>query len=354
MSFLFYLGHPAHFHLFKYTIIELKEKGHDVIILIKKKDILEDLLQSAGLTYFNINPKGRADNKFSIAWNLLKRDVQFFRFALRYKPDLMIGTSAEITHVGKLLGIPSIVVNEDDAEAVPLFAKLAYPLSTHILAPDCCRVGKWDSKKISYNSYHELAYLYPGRFIPDQSVIEKMNPLQPYFILRFAKLNAHHDTGVTGITTQLAEQVIAKLGNHGRVYITSERELEPQFEKYRINIPPLDIHQALYFAQMYIGDSQTMASEAAVLGTPSLRFNDFVGRLSYLEDLEHNYGLTTGIKTNEPEKLLNKIDEFLNTPDLKKEWSIRRTKMLSEKIDLTAFMVSLFENYPSTARKKTI
>jgi len=243
------------------------------------------------------------------------------------------------------------VVNEDDAEAVPLFVKLAYPLATHILAPDCCRVGKWESKKISYKGYHELAYLYPGRFIPDQSVIKKMNPDEPYFILRFAKLNAHHDTGVTGITTRLAEQVISKLAKHGRIYITSERELEPQFEKYRINIPPSDIHQAMYFAKMYIGDSQTMASEAAVLGTPSLRFNDFVGRLSYLEDLEHNYQLTFGIKTNEPEKLLSKIDELLSTPDLKKVWDERRKKMLANKTDVTRFMVDLFENYPDSLRR---
>lgn len=39
------MGHPAHFHLFKNTIILLKEAGHDVKILIKKKDILEDLLK---------------------------------------------------------------------------------------------------------------------------------------------------------------------------------------------------------------------------------------------------------------------------------------------------------------------
>jgi predicted glycosyltransferase len=33
---------------------------------------------------------------------------------------------------------------------------------------------------------------------------------------------------------------------------------------------------------LYIGDSQTMAAEAAVLGIPSIRFNSFVGKLVYL------------------------------------------------------------------------
>ena len=104
----------------------------------------------------------------------------------------------------------------------------------------------------------------------------------------------------------------------------------------------------LFNADLYIGDSQTMAAEAAVLGTPSIRFNDFVGKLGYLEELEHKYGLTFGIKTSEPERLLQKVGELLNTPMLKEKWQKRRQKMLSEKIDVTAFMVWLIENYPES------
>src|SRR5690606_13332766 len=103
-------------------------------------------------------------------------------------------------------------------------------------------------------------------------------------------------------------------------------------------------------ASLYIGDSQTMAAEAAVLGTPSIRFNDFVGKLGYLEELEHKYGLTYGIKTSEPEKLLAKIDELLSFPHIKDEWAKRRDKMLSEKIDVTAFMVWFIENYPASVK----
>ena len=57
-------------------------------------------------------------------------------------------------------------------------------------------------------------------------------------------------------------------------------------EKFKIRIKPDDIHHVLYFAEMFIGDSQTMAAEAAVLGTPSLRFSDFTGKLNYLNELE--------------------------------------------------------------------
>jgi uncharacterized protein len=349
MKYLFYLGHPAHFHLFKNTINELNSKNHSIQIVIKKKDVLEELLKSEGWTYKNIYPRERKDNKFSIALSLLVRDWAFLKIARNFKPDLMIGTSAEITHIGKLLSIPSVVVNEDDAEVVPLFAKLSYPFASNILVPSGCSVGKWDSKTIFYQGYHELAYLHPNKY---KTVPEKLsaNRKQKIFFIRFAKLTAHHDEGKSGISNQLAYIIIERLSKEGRVYISSERVLDEKLEKYRIKLQPSEVLNFLASSDLYIGDSQTMTAEAAVLGIPSIRFNDFVGKLSYLEELEHKYGLTYGIKTSEPEKLLEKIDELLSFPNIKEEWQKRRMKMLSEKIDVTAFMVWFIENYPASVK----
>lgn len=349
MRFIFYLGHPAHFHLFRNIVSELNKRDHEVKILIKKKDILENLLQHAGWKYENILPKGRKDNRFSIAFGLLIRDKQLLRIARVFKPDLLLGTSAEIGHIGRLLNIPSIVFNEDDFDAVPLFSYLSYPFASTILAPSPCKVGKWSYKAIHYEGYHELAYLHPIHFKQDKKRIKKLACNNGrYFILRFAKLTAHHDSRVGGISDEFGQRIIKQLEMSGRVFITSEREMAPQFEKYRTHLNPLDIHHALYYADLYIGDSQTMAAEAAVLGTPSIRFNDFVGKLGYLEELEHQYGLTYGIKTSEPEKLFQKIDELLAVPNLKEEWQARRRKMLADKIDVTAFMVWFIENYPES------
>ena len=62
----------------------------------------------------------------------------------------------------------------------------------------------------------------------------------------------------------------------------------------------------MHTSDLYIGDSQTMAAETAVLGIPSIRFNNFVSKLGYLEELEKTYGLTFGIKQGESKKLLSK------------------------------------------------
>ena len=169
------------------------------------------------------------------------------------------------------------------------------------------------------------------------------------FFIRFAKLTAWHDEKKTGITDELAERIIALLEKYGKVHVSSERELAPQFEKYRVKIKTFDILHVLYYADLYIGDSQTMTAEAAVLGTPSLRFNDFVGKLGYLEELEHKYDLTYGIPTDEPEKLYAKIDELMQHQNLKVEWKVKREKMLAQTIDTTKFLVWFFENYPKSA-----
>ena len=349
------MGHPAHYHLFRNVIAILKSNNREVSILIKKKDVLGYLLERSLFPFTNILPGGRKDSKIGMALGLFKRELAMLRFCLNRRPDMLIGTSSEITHVGKLLGIPSIVVNEDDYDAVPLFSYFAYPLANSILAPVSSPTGSpggfWERKTIHYEGFHELAYLHPIRFKPHKELIaSRLDFSKPYIILRFAKLTAHHDKNKSGITTGIAQEIINRTKAKYGIYITSERRLEACFDPYRITIDPIYIHHALYYAHMYIGDSQTMAAEAAVLGTPALRFNDFVGKLGYLEELEKRYGLTYGFRTSEAGRMYQKIEDLSNTPNLKRVWQKKREKMLSEKMDVTGFMVWFIENYPGSVR----
>jgi hypothetical protein len=99
---------------------------------------------------------------------------------------------------------------------------------------------------------------------------------------------------------------------------------------------------------MYIGDSQTMAAEAGVLGTPFVRFNGFVGRIGYLAELENTYKLGFGINPDDPQKLLSTVEELMNTENLKSIFAKRREKMLKDKIDVDKFMTWFIENYPGS------
>ena len=352
MKIVVYLGHPAHFYNYKNVIPKLKEDGHQVEILIKKKDVLQELLDNAGMPYHNILKEGRKDSKLGILWGTLKRAWRLNAFCAKFKPDILTGTSVENSWIGKLRHIPVININEDDADVVPKYAKLSYPWADEILTPVVCDNGRWNEKSVKYNGYHELAYLHPDNFTPDRSVVEKYFPTDtPYFLIRFAKLKAHHDTGIKGIGTEIAQNLIDILLPHGRVFISSERELEPRFEPYRIHIRPIDMHHVMAFADLYLGDSQTMAAEAGVLGVPFIRCNDFVGRIGYLRELEDVYHLGFGIKTNETDRLYETVRTLLSMQDRAAVFQERRRRMLSEKIDFAAFLTWFIENYPESKAK---
>ncbi|MDL2262944.1 DUF354 domain-containing protein [Bacteroidales bacterium OttesenSCG-928-I21] len=347
MNIAIFLGHPAHFHLYKNVAKNLIQHNQHVQFVIKKKDILEKLLQDAGLS-FSVIREERSDSKLGLIKSVFQMETEMYRFLRKNKIDILSGTT--LSFAGRVLARKKVIVTgEDDANIVPMYANLVYPFATEILTPNVCDNGRWNKKSTKYNSFQKLAYLHPNQFTPDKTVVGKyFSADKPYFLLRFAKLNAHHDTGIHGINTDIAQQLIDILKPHGNIYITSERELEPQFEKYRLAINPLDIHHVMAYAKLYIGDSQSMAVEAAMLGVPSIRFNDFAGRIGVLEELEQTYQLTYGIKSSNPDKLYNIIKELIEMKNLHEEFQLRRQKMLSEKIDVTAFMTWFIENYPES------
>jgi predicted glycosyltransferase len=347
MKILFYLGHPAHYHLFKNAIWYFKANDHSVHILIKKKDVLEDLLKADGLEYINIFPKTRGSSKFSMAKTIILRNFKLLKYCLKHKPDILVGTSVENTHIGKLLGIPSINVNEDDHTVVPLYSQLSYPLANVIVSPTTCTTGRWEHKTIHYKGYHELAYLHPNNFSPKIEIAQKyVNAREPYFVIRFAKLTAHHDKGISGINDNIAIKLIKQLKPYGRIIITSEKKLDRIFEPFRLNINPADMHHVMAFAKIYIGDSQTMAAEAGVLGIPFIRFNDFVDKIGYLNELENKYKLGFGVRPSQPAKLFSIVNYLLNSKSVMEMFQKRRIEMLKDKIDFNRFLIWFIEKYP--------
>lgn len=341
MKILIYLGHPAQYHFFKNIVKNLKKKNQ-VRYLIKTKEVLEPLLRGDNVKYRNILPEGRKSTKTGVIWGLIKREIKVFSEALRFRPDIMLGTDPSIAHVGKVLRVPTFTVLEDDVDIIYDLAKITFPFSTHIIAPDSCDCGKWSSKKISYAGYMKLAYLHPNFFkhtIPGH---------QKTALIRLSNLDAFHDTGIKGFDEDLLKKTIKMLAGEFKVLISSEKPLGSFFDEYMLKINPNDIHRILCQASILISDSQSMTMEASMLGIPSIRYSDFAGRIGVLEELEHKYRLTTGIKSGNSEKMKQTLENLLSMPDLHEEYQKRREKMLDDKIDVTRFFTWLIEGYPES------
>ena len=349
MKILFYFGHPAQYLFARETIKQLIKKKHQVKIVIKTKDVLENLLKYDGLEYENIMPHVRGNSKLSIALSLIKRNLILFPKVLKFKPNLMIGTDATIAQLGRLLNIHRVTILEDDYEVIKTLADITYPFTETIFCPNVCRVGKWNEKKIGYDGYMKLGYLHPSIFISNKEIVEKYVPSPTYAIIRLAKLTAHHDFNASGITNILLDRLICSLEeNSFTVLLSTEDTIDDKYHKYLLNIEPSDMHHILDHASLLICDSQSMSVEASILGVPSLRVSSFAGKISVLDELEHKYKLTFGINPSEKEKLFSKLDELYSIKNIKDEFKKRRDIMMEDKINVSTFFTWFIENYPKS------
>lgn len=255
----------------------------------------------------------------------------------------MIGTSVEITHVGRLIRKPSIVVNEDDFDVVPQFAKLAYPFASKIVAPNSCRLGRWDNKRIGYTGYHELAYIGKKYFVPSKQVAEKYLKMNlPSVFIRLSALGAYHDKGKEGMNIDKIESIL-NLFKNWNIILNSEKNF--QGIKYT-RIDPKDVHHVMSYCDIYVGDSQTMAAEAALLGVIAVRYNDFVGKIGYLDELEVKYKLGYGFKTAEYNEMMSFLLEAKNNIDeLKKLHQDRLNNAIADFDDTNEVIINSINKY---------
>lgn len=346
MNILIDINHPAHVHLLRNAYAALVERGHHVLVTVKEIPSAMKLMDIYGIPYVNIGKKDDAIAKKGL--DQLVFDKRMLGLVRRHHIDVGIGSSINIAHVSRLSKMKSVIMDDDDDAVEPLFVKFGHPFADTILTPSAIR--RKSKKAVYVDSYHELAYLHPNRFEPDPAVLREagLEEGETFFILRFNAFKAHHDVGAEGLSIENKRRLVDRLKAKGKVLITTERNIDDEFKPYQLLVSPEKAHSLMFYATMFVGDSQTMTSEAAVLGTPAVKCNSFAGRLAVPNELEQKFGLCYSFLPERQEAFFEKIDELLAMPDLKGEWQKRRQKMLAEKIDYTSLLVWFLEQYPQS------
>ena len=335
------IGHPAHVHYFRNLIKILESKGNSVFVTSRDKEVSLNLLNKYNIPFIS-RGKGRNGYMgkfiylFEGSWVLLKNAVKF-------KPDLFFSFgSPYLAIVAFLLRKPNI--SFDDTENAKLDHIIWVPISAAIFTPNSY-LKYFGKKHIKYAGFIELSSLHPKYFKLDNSVLDMMGLKsgEKFIILRFVSWQASHDFGITGLNIQMKIKLVVELSKHMKVFISSEGNLPDELSKYKLTIPPERIHDVLALATLYIGEGATMASECAMLGTPAIYVNKLdAGTLR--EQAE--YGLLLNLRDSSD--IIEKAVALISRENLKEEWQEKRQKMLSEKIDVTAYMVWLLENYPNS------
>lgn len=348
MNCLFDIGHPGQVHLFRHVIGLLKQKNHKVTVTVKEIPAVIKLLDAYNIPYISLGKK--FDSVFLKGLSQLKFNYNLLRIARREKVDISIGSSITITHVSVFHKMKAVVLDDDDAEAVRLFSLFAHPFADCILSPSALSHQRKGQKELVYSGTHELFYLHPNYFLADSTVIEEvgLEKDQPFFIVRFVSGKAYHDKGEKWMSVSQKLKLIELLEHHGKVFITTEREIEPEFRKWQLQIPPERIHHLMFYASLFVGDSQTMTSEAAILGTPAVKCNTFAHILSVPNMLEEKYDLCYSFQPYEFESMLIKISDLLAMADLKNIWRQKRETFLNETINPTSFLAWFIEKFPNS------
>lgn len=342
MRILIGMMHPKHVYMFKNFIRAMTEKGHEIKIVVAEKDLTEYLLKKFDLPYEHIGtnyPSLRQKITSIPKWEFLT-----FKIAFKFKPDIIIGQALpHIAHAAFLLRVPYLLF--EDSEPASVVQAFSFSFATTILTPTCYR-KKIGEKHIQFNGFLELAYLHPNHFTPSESILTELGlkKSDKYAVLRFVSWSAVHDIGQqSGFNLDMKKSLVHELEKYCRVLITSEGKLPPELEKYQITVSPEKIHDLLSFAHLFVGDSQTMTSEAGILGTPAVRCNSFVGvnDMGNFLELENDYHLIFNF-TN-PQDAINKAVELIQRSDLKSEWNMKKKNLLSEKIDVSQFMIDFVE-----------
>ena len=339
MKILIDIGHPAHVHYFKNFTKIMLDKANNVLFTCRDKDVTIDLLKFYNFNYVSFG------KTYSSLWGkilgLFWFTIRLLFISLKFKPDIILNATFYGAVVARILSKSHISIEDTfNKESTKLFM----PFTNVVLT------GKYPHpslgvKEIKYSGYQELLYLHPNYFKPDNSILKELGVFkgEKFFILRFVSWNASHDLGQQGLSIEIKRKILNLLKLYGKVIISSEHQVEGEFDEFCFSLPPEKMHDALAFTDLFIGEGATMASECAMLGTPAIYINPL--EAGSIDDQER-YGLVSHFRNGDG--VIQKIKELLNDNNLKNKCTIARLNMLSDKIDVTAFMVWFIENYPSS------
>ncbi|TPE42513.1 DUF354 domain-containing protein [Pontibacter mangrovi] len=338
MKILIDINHPAHVHYFRHFARIMQSYGHETLFVSRNKEMAQRLLALYNIPYMD-RGKGR-DSRLGKLMYLIYADYQLFKISAAFNPDLYLNFLHPYpSQVAALLGKPSLVFS--DTEHASLHHKLTVPFATKVYTPACYKLDL-GQKHVRFNSFMELSYLHPNYFTPNPAILDVLGvqPGEKYAIVRFVSWAAAHDFDHTGMSAANKLKAVQTLAGHAKVFITSEGALPTALEKYRISIPVDKMHDAIYYSSLVFGESATMASEAAVLGTPAI-FIDNDGR-GYTDEEERKYGLVFNFTESNADQLraIDKAEAILSDKDAPQKYKHLRETLLADCIDTTQFMVN--------------
>lgn len=349
-----FISTPAQVHFYKNIIKKLENDGNDVFVVARGYGDTIDLLNEMKIPYFTFShvPNSKSGKILSVPGDVLRA----YRFLKDNRVSVVTGYGIYNALASRLLGATDVIFNDSEPMAnsfsYDIQVRLCMLLTNAMISPSSFRqsLGR---KHIKVDSYKEMAYLHPNYYRPDDSIYRLLgiSPQEDYVLLRFNAFDAVHDFGVKGFRMDEKVRLVRELEKYAKVFVSSEMAVPDEIKKNLMTLPKNRIHDAIYFAKMLVTDTQTMATEGALLGTPTIRCNSFVGPrdMGNFIELEEKYGLIYNF--SDRTKAIEKAVEMAKRKDLAAEWQQKMSAFMSSSIDINNFMTWFIESYPASLKE---
>ncbi|WP_299334170.1 DUF354 domain-containing protein [Haloplanus sp.] len=339
---LFDVGHPAQVHLFRNAITGLESLGHETYVTSREKEVTVDLLDAYGIAHTTLTTRG--DSLPALLSEQLLHETRLFSVARRFDPDVVVSRLSPVpAHVSRLVGCRSVAVSDthiDKRLVRLLYHGVTLPFVDTLCVPESFELSIDDAKRRPMD-FQELAYLHPAYFDPDPDILwnHGLTPDETFFVVRVAGWDAYHDAGYAGLSPPAIRRLVDMLSEEGAVFVSAEDTLPTDLEAHRLPTDPENIHHVLHYADLYVGDSGTMSTEAALLGTPAIRTNTMVGDddENVFQQLEDRYELLRSFA--DEDQALRAVQQLLARGIDRIDWDERRDRLLAEQPDVTRLIV---------------
>lgn len=296
MRILIDITHPAYAHFFRAVLPALRERGHQLCVTSRDKDLTVALLEAFGIEHQCLSTAGRT--RWQLLTEMIVRVRRLRRVIREFAPHVILARDGAFAcQAGWLTGVPAI--SFDDTDDAPIQHHLYFPCAWRIYTDRA--YGKSIGRRHRfYKGVSCLAYLHPTVFQPDPEVLRRAGLAtgEPLILCRMVSWTSNHDYKQYGIGLENLSRLRDRLTEFGRVLISSEVELPVELERHRVTLPPHEIHHLMAHCSLYLGESPTMAAECAVLGVPAIHVS--TRRLWYTDELERTYQLVQNVDNTEP------------------------------------------------------
>lgn len=230
-----------------------------------------------------------------------------------------------------------------DSEPASFDHTISTPFARTILTPNTFRKDLGEDHHV-FPGLKECAYLHPEVYESNPSVRDRLGLAEDesYAILRLNAFGSQHDVGKQGITSEDQRRIVERLSEDATVLVSDEggdADLEG-LPARPFDLHPALLHDVLAEADLLVADTQTMVTEAALLGTPAIRSNSFVGEddMGNFVELE-NQGLIHNVAS--ADDIIEQATALLEADDTAETWRRRRNGFLADKVNLTDVIVDV-------------